>query len=163
MSLTLPDWWHGGFVDVEELLCDLFSWLLGDEIPVVTWLVEDYYRNPRPVIRVHRAQGRAIDGLPFDHAVVSMGVLSRSRRESWELIAFIRHVMAACSGGFKVPRADGTHTQINSVEEWGGPVQALDEFIDDKFVSANYKIHVRDANRKYSSDYYPRVMENLPS
>jgi len=162
MTLELPSWWQGGFVDVEALICDLFTWLLGDTIPVVTWLVEDYYQNPRPVIRVHRAAGKAVDGLPFDHAVVSIGVLSQSRRDSWELIGFVRHVMAACSGGFKVPREDGTHTQINSVEEWAGPVQAMDEFVDDKFVSVNYRILVREA-RQFSPDYYRRILNNLPS
>ncbi|MFM8798895.1 MAG: hypothetical protein ACKODT_08055 [Fluviibacter sp.] len=160
--MNLPDWFKGGFVDVEELICDLFSWLLGNDIPVVTWLVEDYYLNPRPVIRVHRATGRAVDGMPFDHAVVQIGVLSRSRQDSWELISFVRHVMAACSGGFKVPRQDGTKTQINSVEEWVGPVQALDEFVDDKFVSVNYRILVREPRRE-SPDYYRQIMNNLPS
>lgn len=162
MSLNLPSWYKGGFVDVEDLLCDLFDWLLGDEIPVVTWLVEDYYLNPRPVIRVHRAAGRALDGMPFDHAVVQIGVLSQSRRDSWELIGFVRHVMAACSGGLKVPRQNGTFTQINSVEEWVGPVQALDEFVDDRFVSVNYRILVREP-RLVSPDYYRQILNNLPS
>lgn len=163
MTLNLPPWWHEGFVDVEDLLCDLFEWLLdGTGIEVCTWLTEDYYEDPRPVIRVHRAAGKAVDGLPFDHAVVQIGVLSRVRRDSWRLIEFVRHVMAACQGGFKVPRKDGTHTQINSVEEWAGPVQALDEFVDDKFVSVNYRVLVR-GSRRYSPDYYRQIMNNLPS
>lgn len=162
MTLTLPSWYKGGFIDVEDLLCDLFSWLLGDEIPVVTWLVEDYYENPRPVIRVHRAAGKAVDGMPFDHAVVQIGVLSQSRHDSWELTGFVRQVMAACSGGFKVPRRDGTTTQINSVEEWAGPVQALDEYVDDKFISINYRILVREP-RNVSPDYYRQIMNTLPS
>lgn len=172
MSLNLPSWYKGGFTDVEALICDLFTWLLGSSqdpetgewtgIPVVTWLVDDYYDNPRPVIRVHRAAGRAMEGLPFDHAVVQIGVMSQSRAESWELIGFVRHVMAACSGGFKVPRKDGTRTQINSVEEWVGPVQAPDDFIDDRFVSVSYKVLVREP-RSYSPDYYRKVIESLPS
>lgn len=164
MSLTLPDWWQGGFEDVEAVLCDLFSWLLGPAsgIEVVTWLMDDYSKDPRPVVRVHRAGGKAIEGLPFDHAVVQLGVMSRSRADSWELITFVRHVMAACSGGFKVPRPNGTHTQINSVEEWAGPVQAPDDFIDDRFVAVNYRILLRES-RRYSPDYYRRIMETLPS
>lgn len=162
MALQLPSWWQGGFVDVEAVICDLFQWLLGGDIPVVTWLTEDYYDDPRPVIRVHRVAGKALDGLPFDHAVVSIGVLSQSRRDTWELVHFVRHVMAAISGGFKVPRADGTRTQINSVEEWAGPVQTMDEFVDDRFVSVNYRVLVREP-RRYSPDYYRRIMENLPS
>lgn len=161
MSLSLPSWYKGGFVDVEELLCDLFSWLLGTSIPVVTWLIEDYYTNPRPVIRVHRAAGKAMDGMPFDYAIVQIGVLSQSRRESWELIGFVRHVMAACSGGFKVPRQDGTFTQIQSVEEWAGPVQAMDEFVDDRFVAANYRVLVREPRKV--PDYYRQVLDNLPT
>lgn len=161
MSVALPEWFKGGFVDIEDLLCDLFSWLLGEGIPVVTWLTDDFYENPRPVIRIHRAGGRAADGLPFDNAIVQIGVLSQSRHDSWQLIHFVRHVMAACSGGFKVPRADGAKTQINSVEEWAGPVQAPDEFIDDRFVSANYKILVREP-RNVSADYYRQIMSNLP-
>lgn len=162
MTLTLPSWYKGGFEDVEDLLCDLFEFLLGDEIPVVTWLVEDYYDNPRPVLRVHRASGKAMEGLPFDHAVVQLGAFSQSRRDSWELIGFVRHVMAACSGGYRVPRKDGSVTQINSVEEWVGPIQAPDEFIDDRFVSANYRVLVRES-RRYSPDYYRQIMNNLPS
>lgn len=161
MSLDLPDWFKGGFVDVEDLLCDFFSWLLGPDVPVVTWLTEDYYIDPKPVLRVHRAGGKAVDGLPFEYAVVQIGVLSQSRHDSWQLIHFVRHVMAACSGGFKVPRQDGTRTQINSVEEWAGPVQALDEYIDDRFVSVNYRILVREP-RDISPDYYRRIMNNLP-
>ena len=162
MTLSLPSWYRGGFIDVEDLLCDLFVWLLGEEIPVVTWLVEDYYVNPRPVIRVHRAAGKAVDGMPFDHAVVQIGVLSQSRQDSWQLAEFVRQVMAACSGGFKVPRQDGTVTQINSVEEWAGPVQALDEYVDDKFISINYRILVRNP-RSVSPDYYRQIMNTLPS
>lgn len=162
MAVSLPAWYKGGFLDVEELLCDLFSWLLGNDIPVVTWLVEDYYENPRPVVRVHRAAGKSVDGMPFDHAVVQIGVLSQSRKDSWQLIGFVRHAMAACSGGFKVPRQDGTFTQINSVEEWAGPVQALDEYVDDKFISVNYRILVREP-RFQTPDYYRQIMNNLPS
>lgn len=163
MAVTLPSWYEGGFVDVEDMLCDLFEWVLNnDEIPVVTWLVEDYYVNPRPVIRVHRSSGRAIEGMPFDHAVVQIGVMSQSRKDSWELIGFVRSVMAACSGGFKVPRKDGTYTQINSVEEWVGPIQALDEYVDDRFVSANYRVLVRESRMK-SPDFYRQIMNNLPS
>ena len=162
MSLVLPSWYRGGFIDVEELLCDLFSWLLGSTIPVVTWLIEDYYTDPRPVIRVHRAAGQAMDGMPFDYAIVQIGVLSQSRHDSWELMGFVRHVMAACSGGFKVPRLDGTFTQIQSVEEWAGPVQAMDEFVDDRFVSANYRVLVREP-RGLSPDYYRQVLDNLPT
>jgi len=88
--------------------------------------------------------------------------LSQSRRDSWQLIGFVRHAMAACSGGFKVPRQDGTFTQINSVEEWAGPVQALDEYVDDKFISVNYRILVREP-RLQTSDYYRQIMNNLPS
>ena len=161
-SLSLPSWYEGGFVDIEDLLCDLFTWLLGEQIPVVTWLIEDYYINPRPVIRVHRGGGAAVDGMPFDHAVVQIGALSQNRHDSWELIGFVRQVMAACSGGFKVPRKDGTVTQINSVEEWVGPVQAFDEYVDDRFVSVNYRILVREP-RSVSPDYYRQIMNTLPS
>lgn len=170
MTLALPGWYQGGFHDVEELLCDLFMWLLGSSqdpsgvwtgIPVVTWLVEDYYDNPRPVIRVHRASGKAFESLPMDNAVMQIGVLSQSRHDSWALINFVRSTMLACSGGFKVPRPDGTHTQINSVEEWVGPVQAPDEFIDDKFVSANYRVLVRES-RRFSAEHYRKVIEDLP-
>ena len=149
-------------MDIEDLLCDLFTWLLGEQIPVVTWLIEDYYINPRPVIRVHRGGGAAVDGMPFDHAVVQIGALSQNRHDSWELIGFVRQVMAACSGGFKVPRKDGTVTQINSVEEWVGPVQAFDEYVDDRFVSVNYRILVREP-RSVSPDYYRQIMNTLPS
>ena len=149
-------------MESEDLLCDLFTWLLGEQIPVVTWLIEDYYINPRPVIRVHRGGGAAVDGMPFDHAVVQIGALSQNRHDSWELIGFVRQVMAACSGGFKVPRKDGTVTQINSVEEWVGPVQAFDEYVDDRFVSVNYRILVREP-RSVSPDYYRQIMNTLPS
>lgn len=162
MSLSLPPWYKGGFVDVEALLCDLFEWLVGPEIPVVTWLTEDDHTNPGPVLRVIRAAGSSVDGLPFDDAVVQIGALSESRSESWELLGFVRHVMAACSGGFKVPRPDGTHTQINSVAEWACPVQALDKFIDDRFVFVNYRVLVREP-RRYSPDFYRQIMNNLPS
>lgn len=162
MTLTLPAWYHGGFVDVEDMLCDLFEWLLGPEIPVVTWLIEDYYDDPRPLLRVHRASGKAVEGLPFDHAAVNIGALSQSRHDSWELIGFVRHVMAAVSGGFRVPRKDGSFTQINSVEEWVGPIQAPDEFIDDRFVSANYRVLVREPRRN-GPENYRQILNNLPS
>ncbi|BCO56085.1 hypothetical protein MINTM005_13290 [Mycobacterium intracellulare] len=170
MTLVLPDWYQGGYEDVEAVLCDMFSFLLGSSqdpetgewtgVPVVTWLEDDYYDNPRPVLRVHRASGKAFVDLPFDHAVVQIGAFSQSRKDSWELITFVRTVMAAASGGFKVPRLDGTHTQINSVDEWAGPVQSPDDFIDDRFVPASYKVVVR-GSRRYNPDYYRRIMDNL--
>ncbi len=165
MTLNLPAWYQGGFEDQEALVCDLFEWLLGDEIPVVTWLPDDAYDDPRPMLRVHRTSGRSEAGLPYDHAVVSIGAWSRTRKESWELITFVRHVMAACSGGFKVPRSfekngERAHTQIMSVEEWAGPIQVADEFIDDRYVSVAYRVLVREPR---STPNYRQIMSNLPS
>lgn len=171
MSISLPSWYkQGSFLDIEALLCDLFTWLLGSSydpnsgkwegIPVVTWLVDDYYDNPRPVIRVHRKSGKAMDGLPYDHAVVQIGAMSQSRSDSWALIEFVRTVMAACEGGFRVPRPDGTHTQINSVDEWVGPVQAPDDFVDDRFIPVAYRVLVRGP-RGFGPEHYRRVMESL--
>ncbi len=170
MTLPLPDWYTGGNVDVEELICDLFTWVLVDadpEIPVVTWLEDEWYKDPFPVIRVHRASGRMHADLPLDNAVVQIAVLSRSRKESWELISFVRQVMAACSGGFKVPRStfkeNGVRerTQINSVDEWSGPIQSPDEFIDDRLVTVSYRVLVRESRFK-SPEHYRQIMENLP-
>lgn len=168
MSLALPPWYGGGFEDVEAIVCDLFEWLLGPDIPVVTWLTDDAYDNPRPMLRVHRSAGRGDESLPLDNAVVQIGAWSQTRSESWELIGFVRSVMAAITGGFKVPRStfksngERIHTQINQVEEWGGPVQVPDEFIDDRLVTANYRVLVR-GSRRYSPDYYRQILDNLPS
>lgn len=170
MALDLPAWYEGGFEDVEELICDFLTFLLKDadpEIPVVTWLVDDYYKDPRPMLRVHRASGKAVESLPFDHAVVQIAALSRSRAESWELMGFVRQVMAAASGGFKVPRSffkengERVRTQINSVDEWVGPIQAPDEFIDDRLVTCSYRVLVRES-RFRSPDYYRQIMNTLP-
>jgi len=170
MSLDLPAWFNGGWVDVEDLICDLFTWLLVDanpEIPVVTWLEDEWYKDPFPVIRVHRASGRTHADLPLDNAVVQIAVLSRSRKESWELIGFVRQVMAACSGGFKVPRSsfkengERDRTQISSVDEWSGPIQSPDEFIDDRLVTVSYRVLVR-GDRFHTPDRYRQILETLP-
>lgn len=169
MALSLPSWYEGGFEDVEELICDLFTFLLADvdpEIPVVTWLEDEWYKDPFPVLRVHRAGGKASADLPHDHAVVQIAALTRSRAESWELSGFVRQVMAAVSGGFKVPRSVFRHgervrTQIMSVEEWAGPVQSPDEFIDDRLVTVAYRVLVRE-NRFRNPEYYRQILNTLP-
>lgn len=166
MTLTLPDWYDGGYEDVEALVCDLFSWLLPD-VPVSTWLLDGWYENPEPCLIIHRSTGRRDEDLPQDYATVEIAALARTRSDAWELLGFVRSVMNALQGGFKVPRSffrengERARTQVMSVEEWAGPIQSSDEFIDDRCVTANYRVLVRE-NRFRSPDYYRQILTNLP-
>ncbi len=170
MALQLPDWYREDVnEDAEAVICDLFEWLLeGCDIPVVTWMTDEMYENPRPTLRVHRAGGRANASLPIDEPVIQIGAWSQSRRDSWRLIEFTRAVMEAVSGGFKVPRStlgpsgERVYTQINDVEEFSGPIQLMDEFADDRFIPVNYRVLIRK-NRRYNADHYRRILNNLPS
>lgn len=168
MTSPLPAWFDRDdptYEDVEGLVCDLFEWLTPD-LPCVTWLPDEWYDNPHPILVVHRAAGRADDDLPHDYATVQIACLSRSRAEAWELLGFVRVVMQAISGGFKVPRSFSKNgkrvrTQVMSVEEWAGPIQSSDEFADDRRVTANYRVLVRE-NRFRSPDYYRQILNTLP-
>ena len=165
--IIFPAWYdQDGYEDVEALVCDLFSWLMPD-VPAVTWLPDEWYEEPEPIILVRRAAGRMDADLPHDYATVQVAAMARSRAEAWELLSFVRTMMQAVSGGFKVPRSffrengERARTQIMSVEEWAGPTQSSDEFIDDRCVTANYRVLVRES-RFRSPDYYRQILNSLP-
>lgn len=169
MISDLPSWYDQDqppYEDVEALICDLFAWLI-PAIPAVTWLPDSWYETPQPILVAHRAAGRADESYPHDYATVQIAAMARSRSEAWELLGFVRVVMQAVSGGFKVPRSffrengQRVRTQVMSVEEWAGPIQSSDEFADDRRVTANYRVLVRE-NRFRSPDYYRQIMNTLP-
>jgi hypothetical protein len=167
--LDLPDWYdtdNPTYEDIEAIVCDLFEWI-APEITTVTWLPDDWYEAPYPILVVHRAAGRTDGDFPHDYATVQVAAQARTRQEAWELLTFVRVIMQGVSGGFMVPRSffkengERVRTQVMSVEEWAGPIQGADDFVDDRRVTANYRVLVRE-NRFRSPDYYRQIMQNLP-
>jgi hypothetical protein len=165
MAVELPEWYTDpGYVDVEKLIVDLFKWLLPDFGPknIGTIIPEGWYTpwegEPEPLIRVWRMPGNALEQIPVDHALVDIATLSRSRQDSWKLNGFVRDVMHEIVG-VKIPMRDGGQKVLNKCEEWVGPSQRPEQFVDDKFIPTTFLLSV---DRKRILPDYKKILNNLP-
>ncbi|ATN93984.1 tail terminator [Mycobacterium phage Kumao] len=164
MSDFLPDWYDGGYLDVEDVICEYFSWLLGDRVYVCTWLPEDWYdptsgQGTEPTLRIWRQPGRADGSLRTDESLVQIAAITRRRSDSWRLSDFVRRMMddeVIC--GLGIPYK-GKTVRLGSCEEWLGPQQVPEQFIDDKFIPVTFKLQVREPR---GLPNYRQIVQSLP-
>jgi hypothetical protein len=144
MALELPDWYRGGYPDVEKLLRTLFAPLLANT-HVVSWIPKPSTYNDeitagRGYLRIYRTGG-AINytGARRDEPRVQFAALRSTRDESWELIEFVRQVLSCfVDNGAIVP---GTPTKLHAEGEVVGP-QLIPELLqDDRLVPITFELH----------------------
>lgn len=142
--LELPDWYSQTFVNVENLLIDLF----GKVIPSVgcgCWTPDDWLetQEPEPALWFFRVPGGHVDfERNADEAVVQVMAVTPSRDDSWSLISLVRAVLLPMQG-FKFTMADGFTAQIHSADEVTGPQMLTPaQQIDTRVVSATFGLRV---------------------
>lgn len=156
MSITLPDWYQGGYPDIEKLVRTLFQPMMPD-ISVVSWLpkpsvYEDVLKNSEGFLRCYRTGGSVNRPEKRDEPRVQFAALTRSRDDSWELIEFVRQVLEAFgegNGSTKV--VPGTSTMLGCPGEVVGP-QLIPELLqDDRLVPVTFELWTKRPNGlKYS-------------
>ncbi|BAH52291.1 hypothetical protein [Rhodococcus opacus] len=144
--VDFPDWYQGSFEDAELLVMDLLQPHLDDITPqgtACTWL-PDNYGDVLPIVRVYRQGGSLDYDQMMDAAQVQLGVIGRSREESWAVLGFCREILRAYKRGGTVLREDGvTKTHIHSCNEMIGPQQIPELNPDFRLVPATFEVVTR--------------------
>lgn len=166
MSSFLPDWFDPGYQDIEDTVCDYFDWCGEGKLKVFTWLPSGYYdpstgEGTQPTLRVWRQPGKADSSLRTDECLVQIACITQRRSSTWELVEFVRRMMDdGVVGMLPIPRKDGSVSKILASEEWLGPQQVPEQFIDDKFVPVTFKLRTREA--RFLPDYR-QILKSLPT
>jgi hypothetical protein len=162
VALTPPAWYQGGFPDRELLVMDILEPRLaewaGGTIRVVSWLPDDAYSSPVPIVRVYRTGGGVTGDAGRDVAVVQVAVLAPSdsatpRADAWAVMEFCRQVLHAYATLSAAKRAG-----VDSVEEVIGPQQIPDVNPDGRLVTVSFQVGCRVPR---GTPDYARVIENL--
>lgn len=150
MTLELPDWFENNFVNVEDLLIDLFSRLLPD-VEVGCWYADDWLDDPSPAPQLlfFRLPGSRVDlDRNSDVCNVQVIAVSESRDDSWRLMNFVRAVVLPMQG-VKVVMEDGFTAQVWSVDDIAGPeLLTPGQQIDNRVVASVFSLRVGLRSRK---------------
>ena len=145
MSPIYPDWYDGGCPDIEAVLIDLFTPLLGG-VNVVSWFPPDYasqMAGGTSYLRVFRMGGQInIDTKSWvDQTRVQVAALCLQRDDSWALIEFVRQVLYAYNQGGSIRRADATSTFVVVPGEVLGPQFIPEQLRDERLVPVTFEVH----------------------
>jgi hypothetical protein len=152
--LTFPDFYAGGYPDIEILLQSLFQPLVGTQqntdgswtpCYVVTFLPDpDIYNawldQGFGYLRVYRMGGKINYDQNRDEPRVAIAGLTRRRDDSWYLIEFVRQMLNAFQRGGTVP---GTPYELTMAGEVVGPQQIPEIIQDDRLVQLTFELHVK--------------------
>ncbi|WP_099021272.1 phage tail termination protein [Mycolicibacterium palauense] len=151
--LELPDWFEGGYIDVEQLVVSYFEWLLGDRVFLCTWMKPGHYElspgeefgGTQPTLRVWRQPGKVDDQTRIDQCLVQIAAITPTRHESWKLTNFVRRMMdekVLLSTPIHLP--DGSKHRFVSSDEWTGPQVVPERYVDEKFIPVTFKLGIRE-------------------
>lgn len=152
--LTFPDWYEGGYPDIEILLQLLFQPLLGTvqntdgswtPTYVVTWLPEPDTYDPWldsgcAYLRAYRMGGGINYDQNRDEPRVALAAVTRRRDDSWYLIEFVRQVLNAYQRPGRIAGAPGV--TLTMAGEVVGPQQIPEIIQDDRLVQITAGFHV---------------------
>ncbi|OYN81776.1 hypothetical protein [Mycolicibacterium sphagni] len=159
MALVLPDWYEDSFVNVENLLIDLFGDLLPD-CETGCWAPDDWLDNKlpvKPVIWFFRLPGGRVDWSGRkDECQVQVMVVTGSRDDSWRLMDFVRSMLLPMQGD-KYKMADGYTAHIHKADEVAGPqLLTPGQRIDTRVVTATFQVSV---SMKSAKNYKQKLYE----
>lgn len=140
--ITYPDWYKGGYPDAEKLMETLFTPLISGVTPV-KWLpkesvIESTLQAGGGYLRIYRTGGRIDFENQRDEPNVQFVAMTMSRDKSWELIEFVRQVLAQY-----VERAGvvpGTTDKLGCSGELLGPNLTPGEMRDERLVPATFTL-----------------------
>lgn len=143
--IELPDWYQDNFVNLENLMIDMFGKVLPD-IECGCWAPDDWLEDqtpPDPQLWFFRVPGGRVDyEKNYDEALVQVMAVTPSRDDSWRAMSLVRAVLLPMQG-FKFMMVDGYTAQIHSAEEVTGPtILTPAQQIDTRVVSATFKVRV---------------------
>jgi hypothetical protein len=164
VSLAYPAWWRGGRWDVERLLKDLYTYppnlaaadLHGVTVePFNTWMhipaeVRDAHLDSgNAYLLVHRNGGHVerVRQQWCDVSMATLGVMTQSRDESNELMAYVTDVLVEFDEGGIVarstPHRSGASTTYMTVSgEVTGPQLQQELVGDDRLVLSVWQLNV---------------------
>ncbi|TDK86280.1 hypothetical protein [Mycolicibacterium mucogenicum] len=154
MSLVLPDWYQANFVNLENLMIDIFSKVLPG-VESGCWTPDDWLdqQTPEPQLWFFRVPGGRVDYQQnYDEGLMQVVAVTGSRDDSWQVMSLVRAVLLPMQG-FKFTMADGFTAQIHSADEVAGPqVLTPAQQIDTRMVSATFKVRVGLRSRERYGD-----------
>lgn len=161
--IVFPDWYEGGWPDREEVVMDLVQTyldLLTPQGKAVTFLTQEdgaLIDSGVPVVRVFRG-GLNADGL-WDPAAVQLGVIAQTRKDSWDVMEYLRQILLSFEHGGPVRRADGSITLLTEVSEMGGPQQLPELDFEHRLVLGTFNVECRLPD---TVPDYAAIRESLP-
>ncbi|SKM17588.1 Uncharacterised protein [Mycobacteroides abscessus subsp. massiliense] len=166
--LQLPDWYEGGCIDAEDLIKRYFSRLLGDSVTVCTWLPPGHYiltpgeevGGTKPTLRIWRQPGKFDPTARRDQALVQLAAITPTRKESWELVEFVRRMMDdEVISRIPVELSNGDEAAVTCSEEWLGPQLVPERLVDEKFIPITFKVTIPEPS---GLPNYRQIIKNLP-
>lgn len=150
----IPEWFQGNFVNVENLMIDLFGKVL-PAVESACWTPDDWLNKdiPDPLLLFVRVPGGRVDyDKNYDEAFVQVSAVTASRDDSWQVMSVVRAVLLPMQGS-KVTMGDGYTAQIHSAEEVAGPqLLTPGQQLDTRVVSEMFKVRVSLRSRQRYSD-----------
>ncbi|AQT81965.1 hypothetical protein B1R94_25965 [Mycolicibacterium litorale] len=153
-----PNWYKGGYPDVEKILREMFSRLLTG-VTVVDYLESDFVerlQDGESFLRIARTSGHINGDQLRDQARVQTAALTPSRDDSWELIEFVRQTYEAVNhGGLFV---DGV--LLRETGEVVGPQLIPEQIRESRLVPVTHDIWVGHRNGAIT-DTYPQALQSM--
>lgn len=145
MTISYPDWYKGGYPDVEILVETLFTPMLSGVTPVHWWPreadIEAHLAAGNGYLSIYRTGGTINHDQKRDEPHVLFVALTKSRDASWELIEFIRQVLCKYEEAESI--VPGTIHQLGCLGEILGPSLTRAELRDERIVPATFKLLTR--------------------
>lgn len=159
MSLVFPDWFEHNFVNIENMLIDLFTKAVPNATSG-TWTPDSWIDSATidPMLSFVRLPGGVVDyDAGFDECMFQALAVTDSRNDSIELMSLVRAVLLPMKA-FKFKMTDGYTALIHWVENPGGPQMMVPaQQIDTRVVPATFKIRVGLRSRKR----YDQIIRDL--
>lgn len=153
--IALPSWYQRNFVNLENLMIDLFGKVF-PSIQCGCWVPDEWFNEqmpPDPMLWFFRVPGGRVDYQQnYDEGLVQVSAVTVSRDDSWSVMSVVRAVLLPMQGD-KFTMSDGFTAQVHGVEEVAGPqLLTPGQQIDTRIVSGTFKVRVGLRSRQRYRD-----------
>lgn len=161
-----PDWYQGGFVDVERLLMSFFGELMPG-VTCVTWFptekeMMDHIIGGGAFLRIFRTGGHIVYGEAskgvWDAPRVQFAALAANRDLSWEVIEFVRQVLYCYLDGGGRMKSGGLYAHVRVIGEVVGPGLSPEAFRDQRLVPVTFELETQRRKGLPSFSDYSREL-----
>lgn len=156
--IDFPDWYDGGFDDLELVVKCLFEKHFdgcSPAIPVYAWL-PDTWRDSLPLVCLARVPGAVTEDDQFDTGEVQVFCMADSRSDAWAIAEFVRQIMGAYRKGGMVD-VGAYRANVKCIERSEGPQLSMEEdALSERTVPLSFRVTTR---RRSSLPDYERVLK----